>query len=65
VEQLFPFLIKSQDKYERRVIDLSVNGADIGQAGGGHLKPWRHTRSVGRWLLMAWHSKFQNISHKI
>ena len=33
-----------QDKYERRVIDLSVNGEDIGQAGieAGHLKPWPH-----------------------
>ena len=33
-----------QDKYERRVIDLSVNGEDVGQAGiqTGHLKPWPH-----------------------
>ena len=33
-----------QDKYERRVIDLSVNGEDVGRAGidAGHLKPWTH-----------------------
>jgi len=33
-----------QDKYERRVIDLSVNGVDVGQAGieAGYLKPWPH-----------------------
>ena len=33
-----------QDKYERRVIELSVNGEDIGQSGitTGHLKPWPH-----------------------
>lgn len=32
------------DRYDREVIDLSVDGVDVGEAGlaAGHLQPWPH-----------------------
>jgi len=45
-----------EDRYDRLVVDLSADGADVAQAGvdAGHLRPWPHIKGRAQAPKPAW-----------